>query len=162
MTEDLATEAAGSVDAARQVITPRPALAVGLIAGLAAVQFVAHLVTALWTPYGLHRDEFLYLAMGQHLQLWHMFFPPAIAVLANVARGLFGDNLFAIRLFPALAGTTIVVLAGLTARELGGNRSAQGLAALAVLLSPCFSERRRYSNQSCSTSFGGRLGSWRW
>ncbi len=116
----------------------RPPLAVGLIASLAVVKLGAHLLTVLLTPYEIHRDEFLYLAMGQYLRFWSMDFPPAIAVLANVARTLFGDTLFAIRFFPALAGTALVVLAALIARELGGGRSAQGLAAIAVLLSPLF------------------------
>ena len=37
---------------------------------------------------------------------------------------------------PALAGAVIVVIAGLMARELGGGRFAQGLAALATLIAP--------------------------
>ncbi|HEU0079916.1 MAG TPA: glycosyltransferase family 39 protein, partial [Longimicrobiaceae bacterium] len=53
-------------------------------------------------------------------------------------RGLFGDSLVAIRLVPALAGAALVVLAARVARELGGGRFAQGLAALAVLASPLF------------------------
>ncbi|MCL5098906.1 MAG: glycosyltransferase family 39 protein [Candidatus Omnitrophica bacterium] len=119
-------------------IAPPPVLAMGLITGFAAVKFAAHLLTIALTPYGFHRDEFLYLAMGQYLHFWNMFFPPAIAVLANTARYLFGDTLFGVRFFPALAGTAMVVLAGWLARELGGNRTAQGLAMLSLLLSPLF------------------------
>lgn len=76
--------------------------------------------------------------MGQYLRVWSMDFPPGIAVLANTARSLFGDTLSAIRFFPALGGMVVLVLAGLIARELGGGRSAQAVAALAVLLSPLF------------------------
>ncbi|HUF65830.1 MAG TPA: glycosyltransferase family 39 protein [Gemmatimonadaceae bacterium] len=118
--------------------SPRPPLATGLIAAIASVKLITHLVTIAITPYGFHRDEFLYLAMGQYLRFWTMDFPPLIAVLANTARALFGDTLFAIRLFPALAGTVLIVLAAMIARELGGRRLAQGIAAVTVLVVPVF------------------------
>ena len=76
--------------------------------------------------------------MGRHLRLWRMDFPPAIALVAEAVRATLGDSLLAIRLVPALAGTTLVVLAALVARELGGGRWAQALAALGVLASPLF------------------------
>jgi 4-amino-4-deoxy-L-arabinose transferase-like glycosyltransferase len=67
-----------------------------------------------------------------------MDFPPAIALVAEAVRATLGDSLFAIRLVPALAGTALVVLAALVARELGGGRWAQALAALGVVASPLF------------------------
>jgi 4-amino-4-deoxy-L-arabinose transferase-like glycosyltransferase len=67
-----------------------------------------------------------------------MDFPPAIALVAETVRATLGSSLPAIRLVPALAGTALVVLAALIARELGGGRWAQGLAALGVLASPLF------------------------
>ncbi len=109
-----------------------------LVAGLAALKLGLHLVVNAVTPYGFHRDELLYLAMGRHLRLWRMDFPPGIALLAEAARAAFGDSLVAIRLVPAIAGTLLLLLAALIARELGGGRGAQGLAALGVLASPLF------------------------
>jgi hypothetical protein len=85
----------------------------------------------------VHRDEFLYLAMGRHLQLFKMEFPPAIAILAKISM-LFGDSLVAIRIFPAVVAGLLVYLAALIARELGGNRMSQLLAAIAVMASPLF------------------------
>ena len=117
---------------------PWPRLALGLVAGFAAVKLLAQLVAIAVTPYGIHRDEFLYLSMGEHLRLWCWDFPPIIALLAKAARGLFGDTLFAIRFFPAIAGTCVLVLAGVVARELGGGRFAQGLAMLTILFGPLF------------------------
>jgi Dolichyl-phosphate-mannose-protein mannosyltransferase len=117
--------------AERRPLPPR--LALGLIIVFAATKLLLHLLTTAFTPYGIHRDEFLYLAMGRHLHFWRMDFPPAIAVLANAVRFFFGDTLFAIRFFPALAGIAIVVLTGLLARDFGGGRFAQGLAMCAVL-----------------------------
>lgn len=47
-----------------------------------------------------------------------------------------GDSLFALRFLPALSGGVVVVLTGLMTRELGGNRFAQVLAAIAVMIAP--------------------------
>ena len=104
----------------------------------AALKLVLHLAVNLSTSYGLHRDELLYLGMGRHLQLWGMDFPPGIGIVAEVSRTLLGESLVAIRFFPAVFGSAVLVLAALTARELGGGRIAQGLAAFCVLTSPLF------------------------
>jgi 4-amino-4-deoxy-L-arabinose transferase-like glycosyltransferase len=116
----------------------RPPPAWLLIAGLAGAKLALHLAVNATTPYGFHRDELLYLAMGRHLRLWRMDFPPAIALVAEAVRATLGDSLLAIRLVPALAGTALVVLAALVASELGGGRWAQALAALGVVASPLF------------------------
>src|SRR6185436_5291042 len=70
--------------------------------------------------------------------LWSMDFPPAIALLAQAARAVGGDSLVGLRMVPALAGTGVVILAALVARELGGGWRAQVLAALCVIGSPLF------------------------
>lgn len=105
---------------------------------LVLATFALHLVTNAITPYGFHRDEFLYFAMGRHLQLFRMDFPPAIAILARAVRGMLGDGLFGIRLVPALLSALLVGLAGMLAREFGGGRYPQFLAGLSVLASPLF------------------------
>jgi hypothetical protein len=112
--------------------------AAGTVALLVSLKLGLHAWVNATTTYGFHRDELLYLAMGRHLDLWRMDFPPGIALLAEATRALLGDSLPAIRAGPALAGATLVVAAALFARELGGGRFAQGLAALAVLASPLF------------------------
>jgi 4-amino-4-deoxy-L-arabinose transferase-like glycosyltransferase len=67
-----------------------------------------------------------------------MDFPPFIAIVSRTIRGLFGDSITMLRVVPALACAGLVTVAGLSARELGGGRLAQGLAALAVLASPVY------------------------
>jgi hypothetical protein len=116
----------------------RTPIALHIIGALVAVKLLLHFATNAFGPYEFHRDEFLYMAMGEHLRLFAMDFPPAMAMLSEVTRGVFGDSLFALRLPPAILSTALLVLAVLTARELGGGRFAQGLAALAVLASPLF------------------------
>lgn len=108
------------------------------VVAIAALTLALHLVVLAITPYGVHRDELLYLAMGRHLRLWAMDFPPLIALVANASRALFGDTLAVVRVPPALAATALVVLAALLARELGGGRRAQLLSALCVLANPLF------------------------
>ncbi|MFN8572949.1 MAG: glycosyltransferase family 39 protein [Gemmatimonadaceae bacterium] len=105
---------------------------------LGALAVLLHVVANASSPYGWQRDEFLYFAMGQHLQLFRMDFPPFIAILARAGRAWFGDSLVATRLFPAFAHAALIVLSARTARVLGGGRFAEWLAALAVLMSPLF------------------------
>ena len=119
-------------------LPPRPPFARGLVLLQGAIKLGLHLAVNARTPYGIHRDELLYLAMGRHLRLWGMDFPPAIAITAETSRALLGDSLVALRFLPAVFGAAIVVLAGVIARELGGGRVAQGLAAFCVLTSPLF------------------------
>jgi len=88
--------------------------------------------------YGYFTDELYYLACARHLAWGYVDQPPLIAVIARLSMTLWGDSLSAIRFLPALAGAGKVILTGLIARELGGSRFAQGLAALSVLLAPGF------------------------
>lgn len=105
-----------------------------LLAGLAAAKLVIHFAGI--NHYGFFRDELYYMACGQHLAWGYIDQPPLIALISWVARHLLGDSMVAIRLFPIFAGAAVVYLTGLLARELGGGRSAQFLAAAAVLLAP--------------------------
>jgi len=109
----------------------------GLVVGvIAAVKLALHLYTC--RQYGYFIDELYYLACARHLDWGYVDQPPLIALITWLERGLLGNSLLAIRLLPALAGAAKVVLTGLIARELGGRRFAQGLAALCVLLAPGF------------------------
>jgi 4-amino-4-deoxy-L-arabinose transferase-like glycosyltransferase len=105
--------------------------ATALLATLAVVSFVGHMLVA--GNYGYFRDELYYLADGRHLQAGYVDQPLLIGWLAALLHVLAADNLVAIHVIPALAGALLVVVTGLMARELGGGRFAQGLAALAAL-----------------------------
>jgi hypothetical protein len=86
--------------------------------------------------YGWQRDELYYAVAGRHLQGGYVDFPPVTALLAALARVLFGWSLVGLRSFAILAGAATIVVAALVARELGGGRRAQMLAAVAVGFSP--------------------------
>jgi hypothetical protein len=86
--------------------------------------------------YGYFVDELYYLACSRHLAWGYVDQPPLIAVVTWAARMLLGESLFALRLFPALAGTAMVLLTALLARQMGGGRFAQALAAITALVAP--------------------------
>jgi hypothetical protein len=105
-----------------------------LVASIAAVKLIIHLYAG--RHYGYFVDELYYLACSRHLDWGYVDHPPLIALITWIARVLLGGSLPAIRFFPAVAGAAEVVLAALIARELGGKRFAQGLAAISVLAAP--------------------------
>jgi predicted membrane-bound mannosyltransferase len=107
-----------------------------VVAAVAAVKPILHLYAG--RHYGYSVDELYYLACASHLAWVYVDQPPLIALIARIAPVLLGDSLSAIRLFPALAGAGLAVMTGLMARELGGKRFAQGLAALCALAAPGF------------------------
>jgi hypothetical protein len=78
------------------------------------------------------------MACGEHLAWGYVDQPPLIAVFAWLTRRLFGTSLFAVHLFPAVAGFVLVWLTGLITRELGGGRFAQCLAALCTACSAVY------------------------
>jgi 4-amino-4-deoxy-L-arabinose transferase-like glycosyltransferase len=101
---------------------------------VAACKLLVHLYAG--RHYGYFVDELYYLACSRHLDWGYVDHPPLIALTTLIARWLFGDSLPAIRFLPAVAGAGEVALTALIARELGGNRFAQGLAAVATLAAP--------------------------
>ena len=101
---------------------------------IALVKLLVHLYAG--RHYGYFCDELYYLACAQHLDWGYVDQPPLIALVAKAIRLTLGDSLPAIRLLPACAGAATVLLTGALARELGGGRFAQALAALCVLLAP--------------------------
>ncbi len=106
--------------------------ATAVILCISACKLLIHLYAARY--YGYFVDELYYLACSRHLDWGYVDQPPLIALITWVGRSLFGDSLPAIRFFPALAGAATVALTALIARELGGKRFAQGLAALTTLV----------------------------
>ena len=107
-----------------------------IVLGLAAANLVFHLLTA--TRYGIFRDELYYLACGEHLDWGYVDQPPLIALVAWMARHIFGNWLIGLRLIPAIAGAATVWLTGKLVREINGGGFAQVLAALAVLCVPIY------------------------
>ena len=88
--------------------------------------------------YGYFRDELYYLASAEHPGFGYVDHPPMIGLVAWLVRSTLGDSLFAVRLLPAIAHAVAVALTARVAREMGGARYAQFLAALATALAPIY------------------------
>jgi Dolichyl-phosphate-mannose-protein mannosyltransferase len=104
------------------------------VVAVGAVVFAV--LMALSTRYGFHRDELYFLDCARHLQAGCVDQPLLAPLLARVSLDLFGVSAPGLRLWPALAAWATVVIGGLTAREFGGGRRAQLLAALATATMP--------------------------
>lgn len=120
------------VDQPHTRFTSGPAIMLYIAAG----KFLLHFFTA--ARYGIFRDEMYYLACAQHLAWGYVDHPPMTVFIAWFVRHVFGESPWAIRLLPAIAGAVLVWLTGKLAREMGGGRFAQALAALAVVVVPIY------------------------
>ncbi len=89
-----------------------------------------------------HRDELLYFSLGQHPAFGYASVPPLIGWISWLMQNIFGNNLFAVRLFPALLGGIMIFIVASMARELGGTRYSSILAAIG--LSVCIFFMRTY------------------
>ena len=107
-----------------------------LVTVIAVLKFVVQMCVA--NRYGIFRDEMYYVACGQHLGWGYVDHPPLWPFVAWLLSHTIGTSLLALRLIPALCGAALVVVTGAIAREMGGGRMAQALAALAVLAAPVY------------------------
>ena len=105
----------------------------GLLSLLLA-KLLLHLYTN--TLWGFHRDEFLYISLGRHLDWGYWSNPPLIGWVSALLQATIGESLFAIRLFSMLVSCGLLALVVLMARELGAGRYGQFLAGAAMLLTP--------------------------
>jgi hypothetical protein len=108
-----------------------------LLAYLALADFIVHMFFA--TSYGYFRDELYYIVSGtQHLSLGYVDFPPLIAYVAALVNVFTKDSLISIHFVSAVNGALLVFVAGMIARELGGGRRAQLLAAFSTFVTLVF------------------------
>ncbi len=118
----------------RRAPTPSPRLDTLLLSVCAASLLVIHF--AMGNGYGFHRDELQFLFDARHLQWGYVAFPPFTSFSARIAIALFGISPQALRIPAAVTNAVSLVLTGLIARELGGQRAAQ-LLALAAAFPAC-------------------------
>ena len=102
----------------------------GIVVGLAFCKLVVQLLAA--GNYGLFIDELYFLATSEHLAWGYVDMPPGAAVLAWIARHMFGESVFGLHLLPALLGFVMMILTGIFVKMLGGGRLAQLLAGLGM------------------------------
>jgi hypothetical protein len=79
--------------------------------------------------YGYDRDEMYFIVAGGHPAFGYPDQPPIIPLLCWLMNRLAPGSLYLLRFPSALAAAATVVVAGLTARDAGGRRGAQVIAA---------------------------------
>ncbi|MFE3518623.1 ArnT family glycosyltransferase [Streptomyces sp. NPDC059166] len=126
MTDDQEQGTAGEAGEAGGRIAPLDRRVFGVAGAVLA------LLMALSPRYGFHIDELYFLDSARHLQASYVDQPLLAPLLARVSLSLFGVSESGLRLWPALAAAGTVVVGGLTAREFGGARRTQFLAAIAT------------------------------
>jgi 4-amino-4-deoxy-L-arabinose transferase-like glycosyltransferase len=86
--------------------------------------------------YGYHRDELYFLACGKRLAWGFVDQPPITPAIARLSQAVAPDSLVALRVVPSLIYGSLVILAALTPRELGGGRTGQIGASLCAAVAP--------------------------
>lgn len=101
---------------------------------MALVAVIFHI--ALNGQYGFHRDELDFIMNARRLDWGYVSYPPITPFFARIGLEIFGESLRGLRVLPAIAQGAAMILAGLMARDMGGKRSAQILAAFTVFIAP--------------------------
>ena len=102
-----------------------------LLVCIGAGTLLVHLLAA--GRYGFNRDELSILEDARHLAWGYAAYPPLTPFFGRLALTLFGTSLVGFRFFSALLQAIGVVLTGLMAKDLGGGRAAQVVAACAAI-----------------------------
>ncbi len=87
--------------------------------------------------YGYFRDEFDYIACGDHLAWGYVDQPPLIPFLIHLCRAVLGDSLRSIRFIPALASSLLVVQTALSSPANSADAASPLLlSAITILIAP--------------------------
>jgi len=102
-----------------------------LLLWIGAGTLVIHLLAG--NRYGFNRDELAIVEDARHLAWGYVAYPPLTPFVGRIALTLFGTSLVGLRFFSALVQAVGVVLTGCMAKEMGGRRAAQIVAAAAAV-----------------------------
>src|ERR1043166_203275 len=125
-----------TTDRSKQMTTPTKTRSIwfsdtSLLVYVALLTVIIHWITG--HQYGFQRDELATLEDARHLDWGFVAYPPITPFFGRLSLILFGTSLAGFRFFAAVAEGMAVVLAGLMAREMGGGRFAQFVAAAAAI-----------------------------
>jgi 4-amino-4-deoxy-L-arabinose transferase-like glycosyltransferase len=105
-----------------------------VLGSIALIFIVFHTLTN--GRYGFHRDELQVLDDARHMDWGFVPYPPVTPLIERISLFFFGTSLAGLRFFSAFTQGLVVIFSGLMARELGGKRLAQVIAALAIAVAP--------------------------
>ena len=123
-----------SPETERRLDAPGPSVWTGdtaLLVYIALATVVLHLI--LGNRYGWHRDELATLEDARHLAWGYPAYPPVTPFFGRISWELFGASVRGFRFFANISQAVTVVLTGLMARDMGGRRGAQLVAAVAAV-----------------------------
>ena len=118
----------------RRLDGPAPSLwtsDTALLIYVALATVVLHLIIG--NRYGWHRDELATLEDARHLAWGYPAYPPVTPFFGRLSWELFGSSVRSFRFFANVSQAVTVVLTGLMARDMGGRRGAQLVAAVAAV-----------------------------
>jgi hypothetical protein len=118
-----------------------------MLISLALVTLLIHLGSN--GAYGYFRDELYAIACSKHLAWGYVDQPPFSELMLFISGHLLGTSLFALRFLPAVCGALVACLMGLIAREMGGDRFAQALAATAFIVGGVYLAIDNYYSMNC-------------
>ena len=126
-----------------RTIPPDDRMLISLALATVLIHFLSN------SGYGYFRDELYAIACSKHLAWGYVDQPPFSEFVLALSGRLLGYSLFALRLLPALCGGFVAFLVGLIARELGGARFAQALAATAFIIGGVYLAIDNYYSMNC-------------
>ncbi|MGL2966691.1 glycosyltransferase family 39 protein [Flavobacterium sp. XGLA_31] len=104
-----------------------------LLLGFIALKFILHCF--LISPeYDLHRDEYLHLDQGRHLDWGYISVPPFTSWVSKLIL-LLGNDVFWVKFFPALFGALTIYIVWKTIESLNGSLFSLVLGAVCILFS---------------------------
>jgi 4-amino-4-deoxy-L-arabinose transferase-like glycosyltransferase len=109
-----------------------------VISAFALFTLLLHLFTNLFAGYGIFRDELYYIACSKRLDAGYVDHPPFSIYMLWISRTLFGESVFAIRLFPAIVSGITIYFTGLLCFKLGGRIFGVLVACTSMVFAPIF------------------------
>jgi hypothetical protein len=103
---------------------------------ISTLTFLLIYLSAFNKSYGYFIDEFYYIACANNPAFGYVDHPPLAPLLLTIFQFVFGTSVFAIRFLPALTAAAAVFYTGILAKEIGGNKFAQLLAACSLAAMP--------------------------
>ncbi len=118
-----------------------------VLLSLLLVTVAIHLLCS--SGYGYFRDELYAIACSKHLAWGYVDQPPFSEFVLALIGNFLGYGRFALRLLPAVCGGLVAFVIGLTARQLGGGRFAEVLAATAYIVGGVYLAIANYYSMNC-------------
>jgi hypothetical protein len=103
---------------------------------IAVINFLLVYISSFVKGYGYFIDEFYYIACAFNPAMGYVDHPPLAPLILTVFQFIFGTSVIAVRVLPALAESASVFFTGILAKEIGGGRFAQCLAACTMAATP--------------------------